>query len=697
MRENTQKHHVEDSLLTEQLEQEERETTAPELHPAYELNNERTAISEMVKGLQNAFIITLVISVGIMLTTPTGGLTLGFYIKPPMNEGLFHFIFATVAVIYGGIYLYLAAPQVVKRSTANTAILVLIAILAAYIYSIVTTFFMRGEHLYSMATLLLSIVLLGYWIEMIIWGRLNTSLQSFLNNKPRMVNLMTGKSPTVTPIEQINTGDILLVRPGERVPVDGVIIKGDGLIDESAINGNPYRTPKEVGDNVIGGSANHGGTFQMMVTRVGSDSALAQMVRLVEIAQGSSTPLQNKIKGLMPFLAFLVIAIGIVTFLVWYLALGQSSAFALVGAVAVMIASGLDMLTLSVLFAVAVGVGVGIRQGILVRDTGAFEKASSIDTVVFDKVSCLTKGNPQVTDIIHVGNLTEPGFLRLAASIEKTSKDVVAQAVVKEAEKQVGKAVPNPEKYEHIPGKGAKGELETRTIIIGNERLMVESEINISDVEERAERLTRQGKTVVYVAVDGNIEGVLGIADEVRPDAQEMVKKLQEAEIEVAMITGDDYRTATALASELNIDRVYADVLPGDRGKKIKEVQNQGLRVAVVGNGLDDVDALEQADISFAVTDGTNLDVKSGSIILARNNPLDVMGAIALSKLIAGKVKQNIAWTIGYNVLAIPIAAGVLYPPSQYLLRPELAAVAMSASVLIVMGNSLLLKRKAFK
>ncbi len=585
---------------------QETESRIKDNQLAEPLEREDADISKKAKDLRNAFLVTLVISLGIIITTSKAGLALGFYIKPPMDEGLFHFIFASVAVLYGGMFFYAVSWQAIRKRTANAAILISVAVLAAYIYSIAATFFTGGESFYSMATLLLSLILLGYWIETVIWGRMAASAQSFLNNNP-------------------------------------------------------------------------------------------QMVGLVEDAQKFSTPLQDRIENVTPVLALLVIAAGVLTFLFWYLAFGYGLAFAFIAAIAVVVAAGLDALTLAVPSAVAVGAGIGISQGILIRDATAIEKAAYIDTVVFDKISCLTEGNPRVTDIIHIGKLTEPGLLRLAASIEKTSKSVVAQAIIKAAEDQVGKGIPNPQEYKHIPGKGAKGELETRTIIVGNEQLMVESGIDISHVEDRAEELARRSRTVAYVAVDGHIEGVLGIKDKVRANAQEMVKKLQDSKIEVAMITDDDYRTATAIAAELNIDKVYADVLPEDRAGKIKEIQNQGLRVAVVGNGVSDTDALEQADISFAVTDSTNLDVKSGSIILARNNPFDVISAIALSKLITGKVKQNTALAIAYSVIMIPLAAGVLYPLLHFPFRPELAAVAMSVSTLAVMGNSLLLRRQASK
>ncbi|MCL6473227.1 MAG: heavy metal translocating P-type ATPase [Firmicutes bacterium] len=699
MSETVQESRVRAKLETQKafLEKEEKRAVLSNLQTVHELRPARISdMSGMARLLRNAFVITLAATIGIIVTTESGLLKLGLHVKLPFEGSVFHFIVASFAVIYGGSFFLTAAWRALRRRTANAATLIAMVVFTIYIYSIGTTFFIKGQDLFIMATSVLAIVLLGYWLETMIWGRLTDPIKSFARKIPLMANLMAGRSPTVIPARSIKTGNLLLVRPGEKVPVDGVITSGSGLIDQSEITGDIHPVIKGKGQAVIGGTRNLEGTFVMKAIKVADNSTAAKITGMLEGALRSSTESQRMVDRIASYLVPIVVIVSAIAFITWYIN-AQGLVFAFVAAIAIAIAASPNAISLSVPVPIATGVVTAATQGLLIKTADAVGVASEIDTIIFDKVSCLTVGDPEVTDIIHVGKLTEPGFLRLAASLMKNSDQPMGRAIVNAAERLVGKGIPNPEKYHEVPNEGTIGELETRTIIVGTGRLMNACNIDIERVRDRAEALAKQGRVVIYVAVDNLIEGVLGIEDRFRSDAKDAIKKLHDLQIEVAMICADELATAKAIAAKLDIDKIYAEVVPKDRAEKIKEVKGEGLNVAVVGRRTHDDSALEQADLGIAVTDGTDIDIDSSDVVLLRNNPFDVINLITLSRMVMGKVKQNIIWGVMYNILAIPIAAGILTPIFGFQFRPEYAAFLMSASTLAVMANSLSLKKRAVK
>jgi len=684
---------AEESQYMEQITREPEKTVIPMWQSTYGVEEKRAlSISDMARRLRNAFIVTFALFVATILITPEGRITLGIDLDLPIRSDILGLLLATVVVIYGGIFLFTAAWRALMKRTANTTMLVSLAIIFAYIYSVVVTLFIPGTPLYGVVTLIVALTLLDYWVETIAWGRATEPVRKLIDLKPTMAHVVSSGGVVTVPIERVAEGETLVVRPGENAPVDGVIIEGEAVVDMSEIVGESPVTKKGVGDEIIGATRNLDGTFKMRVTRIGDNTLLSKIIGLVAESQRSRTERQQSINKIVSYLVPGVILAAALASSIWGTAADRGLEFALLVAVATLIVASPDSLVLAAPIVNMVATGYAARRGILIKDAEVLESASGIDMVIFEKAEGLTEGKPRVTDVFHVGKLTEAGFLRLAAGLGKASNYELAGAIIGEAEKQVGIAIPHPQEYKPIEGYGVVGEIETRTVLLGNKRLMLDKGINLGPVEDRAIELSRQGKTIVYVSVDGKIEGILGVMDNIRPDTKKAVKDLHSAGISVGMMTSDNFETAVTIADELNIDKVYADVLPEGKVDIIKELQIQGMRVAMVGNQKKDADAIGQADIGAAIVADENVEFGNAEVLFLSKCPFDFIDVIALGRVTKSKTDQNVVGATIYNAVTVPIAMGLLFPTLDVFLGPEVAVILMSASTIAVIVNSLQLK-----
>lgn len=687
---------VETKIVHEAPQHEAHNHVAPAWQSEYGFETEHAAHGpEMVRTLRNAFIVTAILTAVVVFTSPIGETIIGRSIPLPIDRNLFHFIFSTPAVIYGGWFFFTGAWRALRQRTTNMAVLVSVAVLAAYLYSVAATFIFGGETFYEAATMLLTFVLLGHWLEMAARSRTNEAIESLLSLVPPTANIIVDDQVKEVPVEQVKKGDLLLVRPGEKIPVDGIVVDGRTSVDQSMITGESLPVPKNPGDEVIGATINQEGAFRMRATKVGEDTTLSQIIALVKNAQMTRAPVQRIIDRVAAYLVPVAVGGGLLAFLVWLGFAGQGLLFALTAGISTVVIACPDALALATPIAIVVGTGVGARNGILSKNALAFERAARIDTVLFDKTGTLTVGQPEVKDIVSVGDLSKDGLLRLVAGLEIGSEHTIAKSIVASARERGITSLPQVSDYRAVPGRGAIGVIEGREVMVGNLGYMKEEKIDISKVESEARRLEQEHKTIIYIAIDGSIKGLIGLADRIKPESKVAVQELQEMGVDVAMITGDNRATAESVAKELGIKTVFAEVLPAQKAEKVKELQSQGRLVAMVGDGINDAPALVQADLGIAIGAGTDVAIESGSIVLMKNDPRDVPKAIRLGRIVLGKIKQNIAWAIGYNAIALPIAAGVLYPAFGLLLSPQIAAIAMSASTITVTLNSLALSRQA--
>ena len=493
------------------------------------------------------------------------------------------------------------------------------------------------------------------------------------------------------PMAQIVRDDVVVLRRGDQVPVDGEVTSGSSYVDESMITGEPIPVVKAAGARVIGGTVNQNGSFRFKATAVGADTALSRIVQMVQNAQASKAPAQRLADTAGKYLVFVALGAGLIAFLAWMLA-GSSVVFALTAAVSAIVIACPDALALATPTAITVGVGKAAREGVLFKNATALEATAGVDTVVFDKTGTLTEGKPALTDVVPVRGGSETDLLLLAASADQSSQHPLAQAIVGGA-KERGLNLSPAENFDSIPGHGVQALVNGKFVLIGNRKLMAREGVNASAMTAAADQLAADGKTAMYVAADGRALGVVAVADTVRPSAVQAVRALHDIGVKTVMLTGDNSRTAEAVARQLGMDTVIADVLPQDKAAKVKELQGQGRKVAMVGDGVNDAPALAQSNVGVAIGAGTDVAVETADVVLVKSDPANVADAIQLARGVRGKIKQNLFWAAIYNVLAIPFAAGVLYPAYGVLLRPEWAALLMSASTVIVTVNALLLNR----
>ena len=619
-------------------------------------------------------------------------------------------LLATPVQFWAGSEFYRATIPALKHRTANMDTLVALGTTVAYLYSLVVTIFPQlvtevgidPMPYFDVAAIVIGLILLGRYFEAKAKAGTSQAIKKLIGLQAKTARVLRQAQDKLEeidiPIDQVQIGDVIRVRPGEKVPVDGVILEGESSIDESMITGESIPVDKAKGDMVVGSTMNKSGTFEYKAMKIGSDTMLAQIIKLVEEAQGSKAPIQRLADTVSSYFVPIVIMLAFFTFGTWYIFGGQSAfLFALLNTVAVLIIACPCAMGLATPTAIMVGTGLGAEHGILIKDAESLETANKINTVVFDKTGTLTNGKPEVTDIIKMTNaksqmLNKDRLLNLAASLEKGSEHSLAEAIVKKAEES-RLTLDKVTKFQAIAGHGVQGLIGDQKIYFGNRRLMDREKITYKKVLEQITQLENEGKTVMLLAVNSKLEGLIGVADTVKDTAKSGVEALQKRGIEVVMITGDNERTAKAIADKLGIKRVLAEVLPDQKEAEVKKLQVEGKRVAMVGDGINDAPALATADIGIAMGTGTDVAIEAADITLINKDLKTVASAIELSKKTMRTIRINLFWAFGYNIILIPVAMGVLYPFFGILLNPIFASVAMASSSISVVSNSLLLKR----
>jgi Cu2+-exporting ATPase len=653
-------------------------------------------MDEMVRDMRNRFIVAFILAIPIFLYSPLATEVFNIRLGTPfgMDPNILAFLLATPAVAWSGKMFFVGAWRALRHRTLDMSVLVALSVGSGYLFSVAATFLFKGEVFYEAAAVLLTFVLFGHWLEMRARAGASDAMKALLDLTPPKATVVRNGEPVEIPTAEVVIDDIVLIKPGDKVPVDGVIVDGASSVDESMITGESVPVEKTAGSSVIGASINKTGTFRFKATKVGADTALAQIVKLVQLAQNSKAPAQRLADRAAQWLVAVAVILGLVTFFGWLTIGGSTFVFALTLAITVVIIACPDALGLATPTAIMVGTGLGALNGILFKNATALEQASKIGAVIFDKTGTLTVGQPRVVDVV-VGAgdpVSEDEFLRLAASAEGSSEHPLARAVV-DAAKERKLAFVDATDFNAVPGHGLEATVEGRPVLVGNAKLMRDRGIDFDGLGARADELEGTGRTVVRVAVDGKAGGLIAIADAVRPSAKETIERLHNLGIQVAMLTGDNQATADRIAAELGLDTVFAEVLPGQKADKVKELQATGKLVAMVGDGINDAPALAQADVGIAIGAGTDVAVETADVVLMKSDPVDVLGAIALSRATVRKMRQNLFWAVGYNTVAFPIAMGLFYPAFGFVLRPEIAAISMAGSSFLVAVNALLLKR----
>jgi P-type Cu2+ transporter len=651
------------------------------------------SMEAMVRDMRNRFAVAALLSVPILLWSPIGRSVLGFTVAAPfgLRDDVWLLLLSLPVIFYSAWIFFDGAARALRARTLDMMVLVAVAIGAGWLYSLGVTLTGGGDTFYEAASVLAAFVLLGHWFEMRARGGANDAIRTLLDLAPPRATVLRDDQPVEVTTAEVVAGDLLLVRPGDKIAVDGVVEQGQSEVDESVVTGESLPVSKAPGSPVIGASINKNGTLRVRATKVGADTALAQIVKLVQEAQNSRAPGQRLADRAAFWLVFVALIGGAATLLAW-LAAGRSVAEAMLFAITVVVITCPDALGLATPTAIMVGTGLGAKRGILFKNALALETSARIGVAVMDKTGTLTKGEPAVTGVVTADGLPEREVLGLAAAVERESEHPLAEAVVKHAG---GLGVPAARAggFGNVPGHGAFAQVDGRKVAVGNTRLMTREGIDLGALAARREAMTSAGQSVVWVAVDGRAAALIGIADAPRPTSATAVAALKQAGVEVVMLTGDNQATAERIAAQLGVETVIAEVLPGDKAGKIAEFQQTGKRVAMVGDGVNDAPALAQADLGIAIGAGTDVAIETADVVLMRSDPLDVPTALEIGRGTLRKMRQNLGWAIGYNSVALPIAAGVFEPAFGLVLRPEIAALSMSGSSFLVAVNALLLRR----
>lgn len=654
---------------------------------AHEMGHDGKDLPAMVRDMRNRFWICLVFAVPIFFYAPMGLFTPP---APPfgINLDLWLFGLASLAIVYPSWPFFVSAWRALKKGTLGMAALIVLSVGTGYLFSVGSTFFFDGGgQFFEAVAVLLVFILLGHWLEMRARAGASSAITALMDLTPAMASVIRNGAEVEVPTAEVLASEIVVIRPGNKIPVDGMVETGESLVDESMLTGESMPVQKGPGATVIGATINKSGSFTYKATKVGADSALAQIVKLVQEAQNSTAPAQLLADKAAQWLVIAAIVIGLATFAVWFWWIGEPLLFAVTLTITVFVIACPDALGLATPMAVMVSTGLGAKNGILFKNASALEDATRLNVIVFDKTGTLTVGQPEVVEIVTANGVTEDVVLSAAAAVEQGSDHPLAQAIVRRA---ANLTVVAPTGFESLDGMGARAETTGGTVFLGNRLLMDTQKLALGQLEAEATRLQGDGRTVVHVAQAARVIGLIAIADAIRPTAKAAVAKLRDQKIEVVMLTGDNAATARRIAADLGIDSVLADVLPGQKADKVKALQAAGKKVGMVGDGVNDAPALTQANVGFAIGAGTDVAMESADVVLMKSDPYDIVAAIALSRATVRKMHQNLWWAVGYNVIAFPLAAGVLYP---FVLSPEVAALSMSGSTLIVAINALLLKR----
>lgn len=650
--------------------------------------------------LLTRFIVSLIFAVPLLIISMGHmvGMPLPKMIDPmmnPLNFALIQLVLTLPVVIAGYKFYKIGLKNLIKLSP-NMDSLIAIGTLTAFFYSVFGIYMItKGDTSYAMhlyfesAAVILTLITLGKYLEAVSKGKTSQAIQALMGLAPKTATIERRGQELVLPIEEVLVGDIVIVKPGEKLPVDGVVIEGSSAVDESMLTGESIPVEKSEGSLVIGASLNKTGYIKYQATKVGKDTALSQIVKLVEDAQGQKAPIAKMADIISSYFVPIVIGLAIISSLAWLFA-GETGVFALSIFIAVLVIACPCALGLATPTAIMVGTGKGAEYGVLIKGGEALETTYKLNTVVFDKTGTITEGKPKVTDIITIDTL-EDEILALAASAEKGSEHPLGEAIVRAAEER-NLSFRSISQFNAIPGHGIEVLIDKRDILLGNKKLMNEKNIDISSVNLQADQLATDGKTPMYIAVDNKLAGIIAVADTVKPSSQKAIETLHAMGIKVAMITGDNKKTAEAIAKQVKIDIVLADVLPADKANEVKKLQANGDLVAMVGDGINDAPALAQANVGIAIGSGTDVAIESADIVLMRSDLMDVSTAIKLSKATIRNIKQNLFWAFGYNILGIPVAMGILHIFGGPLLNPMIAAAAMSLSSVSVLLNALRLR-----
>lgn len=619
----------------------------------------------------------------------------------PMSRPIMYtmLILATIVQFTAGWTFYRGAYHALKNRSANMDVLVALGITAAYGYSLMTTIhmfipavFFEGPNFFDTSALLITFVRFGKYLEAKAKGRAGQALKKLLELQADKAHLWVDGVVKEVSASDLKIGDITLVKSGERIPLDGEIIEGQASIDESMLTGESIPIDKSVGDQVIGATINRSGSIKVRTTKTGKDTVLSGIIRMVEDAQGVKPPIQRLADVISNYFVPTVVGLSLLTFVIWYVIFQSTFVFAFTAAIAVLVIACPCALGLATPTAIMVGSGVGLNRGILFKTAAVLEGIAKLQAIGFDKTGTLTKGTPEVTDIVAYGDFTEKDILRIAAAGENPSIHPLAQAVVAKSKLEELK-IENVENYREEAGYGVTCSYQGKTLLIGNIKLMDLQGVDIGESEQDFRRLAESGRTTSFIALDGKVIGLIALADVIKESTIEAIKRLHNLGLKTFMITGDNKKVANVVGEQVGIDEVIAEILPQDKISIIKKYQDQGYKVAMVGDGINDAPALAQADIGIAIGSGTDVAKETGDVVLVRNDLLDVERAIRLGRKTLGKIKQNLFWALIYNVIGIPIAAGVLYPITGELLPPEWAGLAMAFSSVSVVTSSILLRR----
>ncbi len=656
-----------------------------------------------IKSLWVRFLVSIIftlpllyISMGHMMGAP-----LPSFIDPmvnPLNFALVQLILTIPVLIFGRKFYFVGIKSLFKGHP-NMDSLIAIGTGAAFLYGLFATYkIYMGDSEYAMhlyfesAGVIVTLITLGKYLEAVSKGKTSEAIKKLMGLQPKTAIVIMNEKEEEIPIDDVKVGDIIVVKPGERMPVDGEVVEGVTSVDESMLTGESIPVEKTIGDKVVGASINKNGLIKYRATKVGKDTVLAQIIKLVEDAQGSKAPIARTADIISGYFVPIVIVLAILSGLAWYFIGGETLTFSLTIFISVLVIACPCALGLATPTAIMVATGKGAENGVLIKSGVALEIAHKIKTIVFDKTGTITEGNPKVTDIITVKGFAKNELLKFAASAEKGSEHPLGEAIVREAEEKEIQFKTGKD-FSAIPGYGIEVNIDGKKVLAGNKKLMIEKKISLENLEGESNRLAKEGKTPMYIAINNRIAGIIAVADTVKENSKRSIEILHNMGIKVAMITGDNKQTAEAIAKQVNIDIVLAEVLPKDKANEVKKLQSNGEKVAMVGDGINDAPALAQADIGIAIGSGTDVAMESADIVLMRSDLLDVVTAIQLSRSTIRNIKQNLFWAFGYNTIGIPIAMGVLHIFGGPLLNPMIAGAAMSLSSVSVVTNALRLKR----
>jgi Cu+-exporting ATPase len=649
---------------------------------------EKKARAQDLRGKRSRFMLGFVVGIPLMVI-------MYLHISLPFSMAYFMLVVSTPVFLYVSYPIFKAAYRALKNRSLNMDVMYSMGIGVAYAASLLGTFkivLTRDFLFYEAALMLASFLTFGRYLEARAKSRTSDAIKKLVGLQPKTATVVRGKKEENIAIEEVNVQDLVIVKPGEKIPVDGVVVDGASYVDESMITGEPIPTFKKISSSVVGGTINRNSVLYVRATRIGKEAVLAQIIQLVETAQGSKPPVQRIADRVVSHFIPVVLAIAVVSFVGWYFVAGSTLLFALTRFISVLVIACPCALGLATPTAVTVGIGRGAELGILIKNGEALELSEKVTTVVFDKTGTLTRGKPEVTDLVPSG-IQENRLLEVAASIDKNSQHPVAEAIVRRAERGsiTLHAVRN---FDTVEGRGVRGSLDGKPVLVGNSNFLKENGVGYpAEVTDEITMLEKDGKSIVLVAFDGRFLGIIGVADTIKTETEAAVRELKRLNLKLVMVTGDNARTAMAIAQKIGIDDVLAEVLPADKANSVKRIQDNGEIVSFVGDGINDAPALAQSDVGIAIGTGTDIAIESGDVILMQGDILDAAAAIELGRKVMSRIKQNLFWALAYNTALIPVAAGILFPFFGITFRPELAGFAMAMSSVTVVTLSLLLKR----